>query len=134
VREALDLIAESGGEIWAKLDAGTLLYYEQIDRSRVPFQTIIDNITNAAKRSPIIIQTLFLKMHGEPIPEEELCAYIGQLKTITQQGGQIKLVQFYTIARATAEPWVTPLDDQELDAAANRVRNETGLPVETFYG
>jgi wyosine [tRNA(Phe)-imidazoG37] synthetase (radical SAM superfamily) len=132
VSEALGLIAESGGEIWAKLDAGTQRYYEQIDRSRVPFQTIIDNITHVAKRSPVIIQTLFLKMHGEPIPEEELCAYIEQLKIITRQGGQIKLVQFYTIARATAESWVAPLTDRELDAFANRVRNETGLPVETF--
>jgi len=134
VAEALDQITANGGEIWVKLDAGTRPYYEQIDRSRVPFQTIIDNIACAAKRSPIVIQTLFLKMHDELIAEEELCAYMVQLQTILRQDGQIKLLQFYTIARATAEPWVAPLADLELDALANRVRNETGLPVETFYG
>ena len=134
VSEALDLLAENGGEIWAKLDAGTHAYYQQVDRSQVPFQTIIDNIANAAKRSPIVIQTLLIRMHGEPMPEAELLAYMERLHEITQQGGQIKLVQFHTIARATAEPWVTPLDNQELDAFAGRVRNETCLPVETFYG
>ena len=134
VREALDRITASGGEIWAKLDAGTQSYHERVNRSPAPLQTIIDNITAMAERNPIVLQTLFLKMHGEPLPEEELCAYIDRLKTIGQQGGRIKLLQLYTVARATAEPWVAPLADGELDAYAERVRNETGLPVATFYG
>jgi len=133
VSKALDLITENGGEIWAKLDAGTQPYYEQIDRSGVPFPTILDNLTGAARRSPIVIQTLFLKMHDHPMPEEELCAYMERLNEITRQGGRIKLLQFYTIARVTAEPWVAPLVDEELDALADRVRKETRLPVETFY-
>ena len=130
--EALDLIAANDGEIWAKLDAGTPSYYEQTDRSRVPFQTIIDNLTFAAKRSPIVIQTLFFQMHGNAAPETEWRAYIERLKDIVRQGGQIKLVQLYTVARATAEPWVAPLTDGELDTLAEHVRNETNLAVETF--
>ena len=134
VREALGLVVASGGEIWAKLDAGTQPYYEQVDRSRVPFQTIIDNITDAAGRNPIVLQTLLFKMHEVPTPEEELLAYIDRLKTIAQQGGQIKLVQLYTVARATAELWVAPLTEQELGAYSERIRHETGLSVETFCG
>ncbi len=133
VGEALDLIARSGGEIWAKLDAGTRSYYEQVDRSRVPFRTILDNITCAARKNPVTIQTLFLKMHDAPTPEAEIRAYIDRLNEIGRQGGQIKLVQLYTIARGTAEPWVAPLEQVELDALANRIRNETELAVETFY-
>ena len=133
VSEALNLITANGGEVWAKLDAGTSALYEQVDRSRVPFQTIIDNITEAARRCPIVLQTLFFKMHDAVMPETELLAYIDRLKDITQQGGQIKLVQLYTIARATAEIWVTPLPDGELDDFAACIRRETGLHVETFY-
>jgi wyosine [tRNA(Phe)-imidazoG37] synthetase (radical SAM superfamily) len=134
VSEALDLVTQSGGEIWAKLDAGTQSYYEQINRCQVSFQTIIDNIVSAARRNPIVLQTLLLKMHGQPIPEMELLAYIDRLNEITHQGGQIQRVQLYTIARATAEQWVSPLTDRELDTFAVRIRKETGLPVETFYG
>jgi len=134
VREALDWITASGGEIWAKLDAGTQSYYEQVDRSRVPFQTIIDNLASAAGRSPIVIQTLFFNMHGQSTPEAQWRAYIDRLNDIGRQGGQIKLVQLYTVARATAELWVAPLADHELNALADHIRNETGLTVDTFYG
>ena len=134
VREAIDLVFENDGKIWAKLDAGTQAYYELVDRSRVPFETIIANIIGAAKRHPITIQTLILKMHDEPMPEPELQAYIDRLNDIRQQGGQIKLVQLYTSVRGTAEPWVSPLDNTALDAIANRIRNETNAHVDTFYG
>ena len=133
VAEALELIVECGGEVWAKLDAGTAAYYEQVSRSRVPFATIVDNIGQTAKRHQIIIQTLFMKIHDEPTPETELQAYIDRLNEIIRQGGQIKLVQLYTAIRDTAEPWVSPLTSQQLDALANRVRNETNLDVNTYH-
>ncbi len=71
---------------------------------------------------------------NEPIHETEILAYIDRLNDITKQGGQIKLVQLYTVVRGTAEPWVSSLDNQQLDKLANWIRNETNLEVETFYG
>ena len=44
-------------------------------------------------------------------------------------GGQIKLVQIHTIARAPAEAWVAALSPEEVDALAELVRGRTGLPV-----
>lgn len=49
------------------------------------------------------------------------------------EGCKIKLVQIYTTARATAESFVTPLEDAALDTIAAQVK-AIGLPVDTYYG
>ena len=50
VREALAVLDANNGEVWAKLDAGTEAYYQQIDRTTIPLRRVLDNITEAAQR------------------------------------------------------------------------------------
>ncbi len=132
VQEGLRLLDQAGGEIWAKLDAGTDDYYRRIARSKIPFSRILANLQWAARQRPIIIQSLFLRMDGQGPPADEQEAYARRLEEIVSRGGQIKLVQIHTIARPPAEPWVTALARGELDALAERVRARTGLPVAVF--
>ena len=134
VQRGLETLDASNGEIWAKLDAGTEEYYRLIVRSAIHFQRIRDNLLLAARVRPIVIQSLFMRVHGDPPPQEEQQAYCARLGEILAGGGQIKLVQLHTIARPPAEPWVTALSNAEVDALADRVRRQTGLPVATFYG
>jgi hypothetical protein len=56
------------------------------------------------------------------------------LKEITQAGGQIQLVQVYTVARVPAENYVSPLAKSEVDQIVELVRQRTGLVTEPFYG
>lgn len=123
------------GEIWAKLDAGTEAYYQEICRSRIPFQRILDNLLATARRWPIVIQTLFLEWRGQGPSEAELEAYCGRLEHIRAQGGQLQAIQLYTVARPTPEPEARPLRRLELDAVAASLRSHLpGLPVEVYYG
>lgn len=133
VRRGLESLDRAGGEIWAKLDAGTEAYFRQVARTDVSWQRILDNLTAAARARPIVIQSLFVRIHGEPPPEAEQEAYCRRLGEIIAAGGRIKLVQIHTLARPPAEPWVTALSDAELDALAELVRKRTNLPVATFY-
>jgi len=134
VSRALAVLDANNGEIWAKLEAGTEAYYRQVDRTAVPFQRILANITTAARVRPLVIQALFLKMHGEMPSPEELAAFCTRLNEIRDAGGRIKLVQVYTVAREPAEPWVAALTDREVDAIVEQVIQRTGLPAEAFYG
>jgi wyosine [tRNA(Phe)-imidazoG37] synthetase (radical SAM superfamily) len=134
VAKALAILDANQGEIWAKLEAGTEAYYQQVDRSTVPFRRILDNITEAAKVRPLVIQALFLRMHGQPPSAEELEAFCDRLNEIVAAGGHISLVQVYTVARTPTESWVTPLSDAEVDAIVALVRRRTGLGAEPFYG
>lgn len=133
VRRALRMMLENNGEIWAKLDAGTQEYYEQIARSTVPLEKVLDNLAGAARMFPLVIQTCFLALHGESPPQAETNAYIARIRDILDAGGAILRLQLYTVARDTPEPWVTPLSNEELDALAEKVRRGTGLPVDSFY-
>jgi wyosine [tRNA(Phe)-imidazoG37] synthetase (radical SAM superfamily) len=134
VRQALEVLHANNGEVWAKLDAGTDEYYHQIERTTIPLRRILDNITHAARVQPLVIQSLFLRLHGDPPSAQEQEAFCDRLNEIRRAGGQIKLVQVYTVARPPAEAYVTPLANTEVDALTDLVRRRTGLTAEAYYG
>lgn len=134
VQRALEILDANHGEIWAKLDAGTEAYYKLIVRSVIPLERILGNLLEAARVRPLVIQTLFLRINGQPTPTDEVEAYCQRLRTIVASGGQIRLVQLHTVARPPAERWVKALSNAEVDALAELVHAQTGLPVARFYG
>jgi wyosine [tRNA(Phe)-imidazoG37] synthetase (radical SAM superfamily) len=134
VRRALEVLRANQGEIWAKLDAGTAEYYQRVNRSPFRFEQILDNITAAAVTQPLVIQSLFMRLDGQGPPESERSEYCRRLREIAGSGGQIKLVQIYTIARMPAESFVTPLADAEVDELVDYVRRHTSLNVTGFHG
>lgn len=134
VQRALEIFDENRGEIWAKLDAGTEDYYKLVERTTIPFQRILDNLTQAALRRPIVIQSLFMRIDGEPPNQNERLAFCGRLSDIRRVGGKLKEVQLYTVARRPAVSSVTALSNAELDDLAALVRETTQLPVSVYYG
>ena len=134
VERGLAILDQNNGEIWAKLEAGTAEYFKLIDRTPIPFDQILRNITAAAKVRPLVIQALLMRVHGEPPSQHELEAFCDRLSEITAAGGKLKLIQVYTVARPPAESFVTPLADTEVDAITNLVITRTGLAAKSFYG
>jgi wyosine [tRNA(Phe)-imidazoG37] synthetase (radical SAM superfamily) len=134
VQQGLQVLDANNGQIWAKLEAGTEAYYQEVDRTTIPFQRILENISQAAIVRPLVIQAMFLRMHDQPPSAEELEAFCQRLNEIIRAGGRITLVQVYTVARVPAESWVTPLTDAEVDAIVDLVRRRTGLVAEAYYG
>ena len=134
VERGLATLDANNGEIWAKLEAGTEDYYKLVERTAVPFRRVLDNITAAARVRPIVIQSLFMRIAGEPPSPHELAAFCERLNEIVAAGGQIRLVQVYTVARRPAEATVAPLSNAEVDAIVELVRGRTQLPAEAFYG
>lgn len=134
VKAGLRRLAENNGEIWGKLDAGTALYYDLIDRTNIPFAKVLSNLQTTARTQPINIQTCFMRIHGEGPSPAEIAAYCDRLNEIKEQGGQLNLVQLYTVARRPPYEWVTSLPDRELEEIAGVIRQRTGLKVDTFGG
>ena len=134
VQRGLAILDENNGEIWAKLEAGTDEYYHLIERTTIPFRQILDNITAASRIRPLVIQSLFMRVNNEPPSQTELEAFCDRLNEITAAGGQLKLVQIYTVARRPAESFVTPLSDAEVDAIVALLKQRTGLPALAYYG
>lgn len=131
VERGLALLDQNQGEIWAKLEAGTDAYYQLVERTRIPFRRVLDNIARAARARPVVIQSLFMRIQGEPPGPAEIDAYCGRLREIVATGGAIKLVQVYTVARPPAESYVAPLDEAALEQIASQVR-QLGLAARVF--
>jgi len=129
VQRGLQILDQNQGQVWAKLDAGTDAYYQLVERTTIPFQQILDNITQVSLTRPVVIQALFMRIQGEPPTATEQQAFCDRLNEIVDQGGQLELIQLYTVARPPAESFVTPLSDQEIDLFVERIRQQTGLEV-----
>ncbi len=134
VERGLAILDANNGEIWAKFDAGTEAYYDRVERTRIPFRQVIDNIAIAARVRPLVIQSLFMNIEGEPAPDAEIDAFCDRLNEVVAGGGRISLVQVYTVARPPAESYVTPLSNDQVDAIVARVKDHTRLDAAGFYG
>jgi wyosine [tRNA(Phe)-imidazoG37] synthetase (radical SAM superfamily) len=134
VERGLEILDTNNGEIWAKLETGTEEYYQLVERTKIPFRQVLGNITAAARKRPLVIQSLFMRIRGEVPPASEIAAFCDRLNEIVSAGGALKSVQVYTVARQPAESFVEPLENAELDALAQSVREGTGLSVSVYYG
>ena len=103
VKRGLAIILANQGEIWAKFDAGTEAYYQVVNQAVIPYSRILDNILQAGKKQPIVIQTMVASIDGIAFPKTEQLAYTKQLSLLIDQGCQITRVQLYTVARAPGE-------------------------------
>ncbi|MBX3441264.1 MAG: radical SAM protein [Planctomyces sp.] len=133
VERGLEILDANQGEIWAKLEAGTEDYFKLVERTTIPFQRVLDNIAAAARKRPLVLQSLFMRIHGAPPPPTEIERFVERLIDIREAGGKLKLVQVYTVARQPAESFVEPLSVAELDAIADAVER-SGMAVERYYG
>jgi len=132
VKRALETLHAHDGRIWAKLEAGTDAYYQRVARTKVSFQQILDNIVETAKWFPVVIQSLFLRIGGQPPPTTEIEHYCNRLNQITAIGGKIEYLQIYTVARPPAEADVSALTVEEIESIAAMVRERTGLATSVF--
>jgi histidinol dehydrogenase len=94
--------------IWLKLDAGTPCWYQKMNRSDIPFETIIEKIKEFSALAPVTIQTMLCMAAGEIPPQEEVNEWerlVLELCAITARngGGRIRKVQMYGKARPSPE-------------------------------
>jgi hypothetical protein len=71
-------------------------------------------------------------MEDQVPPEAEIDAFGRRLAEMVEAGGQIKLVQLYTVARRPAESFVGALSNEELARLADRVRALVDVPVKVY--
>ena len=133
VADALDRLADANGEIWTKLDASNDARLRAVNRTRVSFETIFENIAYASQRWGVKVQTALFSWQGSRPTSRELDEYCERLTSVLARGGCIRGVQLYTVARRPVEPDARPLDNETMDDCAAVVREKTGLEVEVFY-
>jgi wyosine [tRNA(Phe)-imidazoG37] synthetase (radical SAM superfamily) len=131
VQQGLKLLTRED-EIWAKLDGGTQEYLNRVNRATVPLEKIMDNILLVGRQRPVVIQSLFPAINGEPPPAREIKQYAQRLKELKKAGAEIPLVQVYSATRPMARTGCSHLPLKELSQIAKTVRQVAGLRAEVF--
>jgi wyosine [tRNA(Phe)-imidazoG37] synthetase (radical SAM superfamily) len=122
VRIGLQSLWGMGGEVWAKLDAGTEEWFHLIDGTRYPFERMLENIKWAALQYPIVLQCMFHRWDGSGPSRSEQEEWANRIKEIYESGGKIRHIQVYTVARKPSDNRVQYLEEAALIAIANRAR------------
>ncbi len=131
VRAAVEELCARGGEVWAKLDAGSDAYFRRVCGVTIPLTRILENIRETGARHPIVVQSMFLRLFGQGPDSDEIDAYVRRLTDLVSGGCAIRRAQIYTVARRTARPFVSALPGEELAAIAARVQ-AAGVSAEWF--
>src|SRR5437763_2790730 len=119
-------------EIWAKLDGGTQVYLNRVNRPDCSLEKVLANILLTARRRPVVIQSLFPLLNGQEPREQEVDQYAQRLKELKENGAQIALVQIYSATRPTPHSECGHLPLKSLSRIAQAVRHATGLKAEVF--
>jgi wyosine [tRNA(Phe)-imidazoG37] synthetase (radical SAM superfamily) len=119
-------------EIWAKLEAGTQRYLQEVNRPNCTLEKILENILLVARRRPVIIQSLFPLLNHEEPSADEIEHFAGRLDDLKQAGARIPLVQIYSADRPTPHSRCGHLPLKCLARIAQRVREVSGLKAEVF--
>ncbi len=131
VQHGLEFLTKSD-EIWIKLDGGTQVFLNKVNRPDVKLEKILANILLVGRQRPVVIQSLFAAIQGDEPPAEEIKQYAQRLKELKDDGAQISLVQIYSAARPGASSEWGHLPLRVLSQIAQTVRQQTGLRAEVF--
>jgi wyosine [tRNA(Phe)-imidazoG37] synthetase (radical SAM superfamily) len=131
-RQALEILGQMNGEVWAKLDAGTQAYFEIVSGSSHRLDQIEKRILGIPSQTKLKIQTCLMKIHGVSPSTEEINALKTRICTIHEKH-PLKEVQIYTLARIPAMDHVSAIPkNQLLEITAPLV--QAGLPVKIYGG
>ncbi len=134
LQDAFHFLMNNNGEVWAKLDSGTEEHYRQMNRTTVPFELILSNITDFSKKYSLVIQTMFLNIGGFPPSSQEIDAWISRIDSILSSGGGLKEIQIYTLARPAADNTISALSNDQMDCLAEYIKNKIPtIPVSVYY-
>ena len=132
VQRGLRRLAELGGEVWFKLDAGTREGTRRLNDVDLSPARVEANLRLAASLCRTRLQTMALAIDGEPPSEHELCAWIELVRRARDQGAAIEDVLLYGLERPSRQPEAPrlgKLPEAWLAGFASRVENELGLSV-----
>ncbi len=130
-------------DIWLKLDAGTELWYQKINRSTFPFEKLTEKIKEFVSCAQVTIQTMLCAVDGIGPPPDEEHAWEKLALELAAYGkdgtGGVRKVQIYGKARpAPEDPKTSPLPVEYLERRADSLRHalsQNGLltPVEIYF-
>jgi wyosine [tRNA(Phe)-imidazoG37] synthetase (radical SAM superfamily) len=129
VLHSIQQLAQSNGEVWFKLDAGTQAGIARVNDVNIDPSSHLQRLRLCAEACPTFIQTCVFALDGEPPSAQEIEAYLNQIALVKNL---IQGVHLYGIARESMQaeaPRLSQLPAEWLNAFAERIQ-QLGLNVQ----
>lgn len=129
VLAAVGRLAEAGGEVWFKVDAGTADGIERVNGVRLAPASVARNLARCAAACPTWVQTCMFRWDGAAPSEADIEAYLSLLEMADPS--HLEGVLLYGLARQSMQPEasrLSALSAAELEAIADHMRKK-GLTV-----
>ena len=124
VRAGLARLAEAGGEVWFKLDAGTDEGLGRINDVTRSVEAQLANLERCAGLAPTWVQTVLFERDGE-VMAGTWRDYLANLAVLLSRDVVLRGVHLYGVAREVHQPEATELrrlDPDELEVHATQLR------------
>ena len=127
VAAALERLAERGGELWFKLDAGSDAGLRAASSTSVRVSRHLERLRRAAALCPTRVQTCMFARRGEPPAAAEVDAYVRVLEGLVRDGVPLRGVLLYGLARPSLQP-----ESEELSALPAAWLDDLGRRIGAF--
>lgn len=124
---------KNNGEIWFKLDAWNQESLKKINRSNVPFTSILDHLIEVGKQFPIVLQSCLFNWEEQPITDSYYNSYLELIKSLLEKDVHLKLIQLYTLARKPAELEARPWSDDVMRQLGKKLRENLSVEIEVYF-
>ena len=125
VQQGLQILAQTGGELWFKFDSATLEGRKQLNHAAISQQNYVANLKLAIQLCPTWLQTCFFAMDGVLLSESEQLAYLALIEQIKDLSG-FQGVLLYSLARPslqTEADRLTSANLEQLTEFADKIKN-----------
>jgi len=119
-----------GGEVWFKIDAGTVDGRMRTNSARIGDRAVLRNLSLAAERCPVRIQTCVFSLDGTPRDETWCRAQIDLLRRALDAGIPLLGVSLYNIERPSHQPEAPRLSKAPRDWMESFAERIRGLGLE----
>ncbi|HRP24903.1 radical SAM protein [Thauera sp.] len=129
VLAAVGRLAEAGGEVWFKVDAGTAEGIERVNGVQLEPASVARNLARCAAACPTWVQTCMFRWDGAGPSAADIEAYLALLEMADLS--RLEGVLLYGLARQSMQPeasHLSALSAEELEAIAGHMRKK-GLTV-----
>lgn len=131
VQQGLRELAQAGGEVWFKLDAGTAAGVARINNVEVNMASVVRRLKLCAGLCPTWVQTCVFALDGLGPTQADIDAYVDVLNKAGAEN--LRGVLLYGIARTSLQPEaarLSPLAAQTMEGIAEQIhKNTQGLTV-----
>jgi wyosine [tRNA(Phe)-imidazoG37] synthetase (radical SAM superfamily) len=129
VRRGIAALAEAGGEVWFKVDAGSTDDMARINGVRMSPSKVARNLATCARICPTWVQTCLFEWDGVPPDDRQISAYLACLEAAGIE--RLQGVLLYGVARQSMQPEaarIGALAPGELERYGERIKQK-GLTV-----